>query len=128
MLFSPSVCNRKEPPFQRLRIDFVQLLALPEFREQGVSDGSAREDQAVRFVTCRAFLFSVENLIGEAKLHSLLRIHPRFGVHEPRNLRSGQPRLDFVGIDDALLNLGKQCDDAFHLLHIADGNGHRIVD
>ena len=43
-----------------------------------------------------------QDIIGKAKLHRLVRVHPGFRIHEVGQLGTGQPGLDLIGVDDGL--------------------------
>ena len=56
----------------------------------------------------RGYLFgfrvSLHDFVRKAEFHSLVCVHPSFDIHEVRELGTGQPRLDLIGIDDGILN------------------------
>ena len=80
-------------------------------------------------VTVRLFLFLCkEDLVCEAQLHRLLRIHPGLIAHEVGNTGVAESALRCVGIDDALLDFSQHLDGLFHVLGIAHRNGTGIMD
>ena len=56
----------------------------------------------------RGYLFgfrvSLHDFVRKAEFHSLVCVHPSFGIHEVRELGTGKPRLDLIGVDDGILN------------------------
>ncbi len=76
----------------------------------------------------RGLLRILEDRIGEAQLDGLLRVHPCLVVHQVADLRAGEVRLDLVGVDDALLHLVQHADGLLHVLMVAVGSGHGVVD
>ncbi|AXB62521.1 hypothetical protein CDIF27640_03518 [Clostridioides difficile] len=70
----------------------------------------------------------VQDVIGKAKFHRLVRVHPGLGIHQMGEFSAGQTGLDFVGVDDGILDAAKHLDGFLHLCGIAHGNGHRVVD
>ena len=80
-------------------------------------------------VTVRLFLFLCkEDLVCEAQLHSLLRIHPGLIAHEVGNTGVAESALCSVGIDDALLDFVQHLDGLLHVFGIAHRNGAGVMD
>ena len=81
------------------------------------------------WITVRLFLFLCkEDLVCEAQLHRLLRIHPGLIAHEVGNTGVAESALRCVGIDDALLDFSQHLDGLFHILGIAHCNGAGVMD
>ena len=80
-------------------------------------------------VTVRLLLFLCkEDLVCEAQLHSLLRIHPGLVAHEVCNTGMAESALCSIGVDDALLDFGQHLDGLFHVLGIAHCNRAGVMD
>ena len=69
-----------------------------------------------------------KDLIREAQLHRLLRVHPGLILHELGDPVVGKAGLKGIGVDDALLDLVERRDGSLHVFGIAHGNGAGIVD
>ena len=54
--------------------------------------------------------FTGKNTVRKAEFHRLICVHPRFSVHEVRNLRAAHPCLDFISVHNAFFNLGQHFD------------------
>ena len=87
---------------------------------------------AVQHGDCRGIYIlrfggAFHHLIGEAQLYRFPSVHPGFSVHQMGQLGAGQSGLDFVGIDDGVLDAGEHLDGLLHLTCVAHGHGHRVV-
>ena len=92
-----------------------------------IGDGSAAEYKAV----LGRYIFTIrleQQIIGKAQFNGFVGIHPGLGIHKVAELGTGQPGLDFIGIDNAFLNFGEHSDCLLHLLTVTDGNCQRIMD
>ena len=80
-------------------------------------------------VTVRLLLFLCkEDLVCEAQLHSLLRIHPSLIAHEVGNTGVAESALCSIGIDDALLDFGQHLNGFLHVLGVAHRNRAGVMD
>ena len=80
-------------------------------------------------VTVRLLLFLCkEDLVCEAQLHSLLRIHPGLIAHEVGNAGVAESALCSIGIDDALLDFGQHLNGFLHVLGVAHRNRAGVMD
>ena len=80
-------------------------------------------------VTVRLLLFLCkEDLVCEAQLHSLLRIHPGLIAHEVGNTGVAESALCSIGIDDALLDFGQHLNGFLHVLGVAHRNRAGVMD
>ena len=80
-------------------------------------------------VTVRLLLFLCkEDLVCEAQLHSLLRIHPGLIAHEVGNTSVAESALCSIGIDDALLDFGQHLNGFLHVLGVAHRNRAGVMD
>ena len=92
-----------------------------------IGDGSAAEYKAV----LGRYIFTIrleQQIIGKAQFNGFVGIHPCLGIHKVTELGTGQPGLDFIGIDNAFLDFGEHIDCPLHLLTVTDGNRQRIMD
>ena len=79
--------------------------------------------------TVRLLLFLCkEDLVCEAQLHSLLRIHPGLIAHEVGNTGVAESALCSIGIDDALLDFGQHLNGFLHVLGVAHRNRAGVMD
>nr|DAG18602.1 MAG TPA: hypothetical protein [Caudoviricetes sp.] len=74
------------------------------------------------------FRVSLHDSVCKAEFHSLICVHPSFGIHEVRELGTGKPRLDFIGIDNGILDAAEHLDGFLHFLRIAECRSHGVVD
>jgi len=88
----------------------------------GIQHGHRRRLHVLRYIG------AFENIIGKAKLHRLVCVHPGLRVHQMGQLGAGQPGLDLIGVDDGILHAAKHLDGFLHLCGIAHRYGHGIVD
>ena len=80
-------------------------------------------------VTVRLLLFLCkEDLVCEAQLHRLLRIHPGLIAHEVGNTGVAESALCSIGIDDALLDFGQHLNGFLHVLGVAHRNRAGVMD
>ena len=88
----------------------------------GIQHGNRRRFHVLRD------LRPCQDIIGKAKLHRLVRVHPGFRVHQMGQLGAGQPGLDLIGVNDGILHTAKHLDGFLHLCGVTHGHRHGIVD
>ena len=80
-----------------------------QFLYQRIGNSYWRINHGFRLLSI-VLLLVEQDFIGKAKFYRLLCIEPGFVIHHVRNLRAGQAALDFVGVDDALLDFAQHTD------------------
>ena len=113
----------------RLGRSCIDPAFLRNLSHQGVHYGYLREHHGDRRLgVIVGYLLTGEHIVYEAELHSLVCVHPRFGIHQMGDLRTGETGLDFVGVHNAFFDFGEHFDCLFHLGLVAHSDGHGVVD